>query len=367
MSWRKSFSFLLAVSLMLAASQAQAEDVTVSYTITGSVDTSGRDFVSGGVEADLPTANTIATTQGYGVGGWISGTWRMQPGFAQARGIVAPATADLAYVYTIFDSAGENNPTATVNNLNNGTIGIVSGGGTGIFDATAVPIVRDGDGNWFVANLADAKHVTHTDTTVVWNVSTDITGWQSVDATNQANMNAMASPPVSSALTLTAGATPNWASGIKGAGIFVVTDPGSTVTGNVYAKWAGIVLTEPTAAGTVSVVDGTTPVAPAGTVDFGSTAVGGSALTKTLTVTNESGAALDITGVNVPTGYTVTQALPAQLATGASADLIISLDTDNVGTFSGDVTIDLTTLADFVFSVTGTISPPASVREWRQF
>lgn len=81
--------------------------------------------------------------------------------------------------------------------------------------------------------------------------------------------------------------------------------------------------------GAVSLLDGSaTPI------NFGGALVG-ETLTRTFTILNSGTASLNLTGLTLPTGFSLSGALPASLAGGASTPLVIQVNTATPGTFSG--------------------------------
>lgn len=114
------------------------------------------------------------------------------------------------------------------------------------------------------------------------------------------------------------------------------------------------------------IADGdSTPSSVDGT-DFGfapQTSVSQARILRTFNVANAGDATLTISGVTVPSGFTVTTALPASLAPGASAPLVVGLDLATVGTKSGDVSISSNDpdAATYNFAITGTVSPSPNI------
>lgn len=96
--------------------------------------------------------------------------------------------------------------------------------------------------------------------------------------------------------------------------------------------------------------------------DFGSVAVGASAISKTYTVANSGGLTLTISSVTVPTGYEIDGASQISgsgttIATGSSKTLTVNLLTASAGTKAGDVTINSDDASEtaFNFAITGTV------------
>jgi len=91
-----------------------------------------------------------------------------------------------------------------------------------------------------------------------------------------------------------------------------------------------------TAAPEIQVLDGTTDIADGTTsaIDFGSALIGGT-LNKTFTVNNLGTAALNLSNLTLPTGFSLVGNLPASVAANASATLQVQVDTATAGNLSG--------------------------------
>ncbi len=92
--------------------------------------------------------------------------------------------------------------------------------------------------------------------------------------------------------------------------------------------------------------------------DFGATDEGGLTISRTFTVANSGDKVLTIGSVTVPTGYTITTALPSTIDLASNAPLIVRLDTGTPGVKSGPVSIasDDPDTPKFEFFVTGTVN-----------
>ncbi|MEG4549749.1 choice-of-anchor D domain-containing protein, partial [Microcoleus sp. N9_B2] len=86
----------------------------------------------------------------------------------------------------------------------------------------------------------------------------------------------------------------------------------------------------------IQVLDGTTDIADgtASTIDFGSGLIGAT-LNKTFTVKNLGTAALSLSNLTLPTGFSIVGNLPTTLAAGASANLQVQVDTATAGNKTG--------------------------------
>ncbi|MEG4345000.1 choice-of-anchor D domain-containing protein, partial [Microcoleus sp. A003_D6] len=91
-----------------------------------------------------------------------------------------------------------------------------------------------------------------------------------------------------------------------------------------------------TAAPEIQVLDGTTDIADGTTsaIDFGSALIGGT-LNKTFTVKNLGTAALNLSNLTLPTGFSLVGTLPTTVAAGASANLQVQVDTATAGNKTG--------------------------------
>lgn len=103
--------------------------------------------------------------------------------------------------------------------------------------------------------------------------------------------------------------------------------------------------------------DGDTEPREGNGTNFGSTAQNGSTISRTFNVANVGSAVLTISGATVPTGFTITTALPATIAAGASAPLVVRLDVASTGTKSGNVSISSNDADEgtFTFAITGEV------------
>jgi len=81
--------------------------------------------------------------------------------------------------------------------------------------------------------------------------------------------------------------------------------------------------------GTTDIVDGTTSA-----IDFGSVIAGGT-LNKTFTVKNLGTGVLNLSNLTLPTGFSSVATLPATVAPGASANLLLQVDTTAAGNKTG--------------------------------
>jgi cyclophilin family peptidyl-prolyl cis-trans isomerase len=94
-----------------------------------------------------------------------------------------------------------------------------------------------------------------------------------------------------------------------------------------------------------------------GTIDFGAQFTGAPAPQRSITLTNRSATAVTISGTTLPTGFTTVTALPGTLAPGASATLVVQMDTSTGAQKFGTLTIDTSdpSLPAFAVTLNGTV------------
>ena len=88
----------------------------------------------------------------------------------------------------------------------------------------------------------------------------------------------------------------------------------------------------------MSLADSGAAIANGGSDAFGSVLVGASD-SKTFTVSNTGTAALSVSAITLPSGYSLQTTLPLSIAAGDSATFTVALDTSTAGTFSGPMSI----------------------------
>ncbi len=109
-----------------------------------------------------------------------------------------------------------------------------------------------------------------------------------------------------------------------------------------------------------NIADGDTSAESADGTNFGSFSQGASAVTRSFTVKNSGTGTLTTSGLVVPTGFTLVEPLATSIAPNSSDTFSVRLDTNSVGTKTGDIRFT-TNDADepvFNFSVTGSIQEP---------
>lgn len=122
----------------------------------------------------------------------------------------------------------------------------------------------------------------------------------------------------------------------------------------------------------IGVADGLTPLVSgqAQAVALGGAALNAVAPSKTFTVSNPGDAPLAITGVTLPAGVKLVQALPASIPAGGSASLVVALDTAALKAVSGSIAVSSSAAASpFTIPVTGTVygkpsTPTGMVASW---
>jgi len=104
--------------------------------------------------------------------------------------------------------------------------------------------------------------------------------------------------------------------------------------------------------GTVDIADGMT------TIDFGNTIVGNT-LTETFTIQNIGTAALNLSNLELPDGFSLVGTLPTSVAANASTTITVALNTNTPGTYSGSLILSNndSNESPFDFAITGIIKP----------
>ena len=122
----------------------------------------------------------------------------------------------------------------------------------------------------------------------------------------------------------------------------------------------------------IAVADGVTAItsAQAQAVSLGAAALNAVATSKTFTIRNPGDVSLSITGVTLPAGVKLVQALPASIPAGSSANLIVALDTAVVKVVSGSIAIASAAAGSpFLIPVSGSVygkpsAPTGVVTAW---
>lgn len=96
--------------------------------------------------------------------------------------------------------------------------------------------------------------------------------------------------------------------------------------------------------------------------DFGTITAGGSTVTRTFTVTNDGDADLTTSSLSVPTGFTITEALDATISASSNDTFSVRLDNVDVGTKTGQISIDNNDADEdpYNFTITGEVSAAAA-------
>ncbi|AVH62956.1 choice-of-anchor D domain-containing protein [Nostoc sp. 'Peltigera membranacea cyanobiont' N6] len=109
--------------------------------------------------------------------------------------------------------------------------------------------------------------------------------------------------------------------------------------------------------GTVDIVDGSTTA-----INFGDI-VAGNTLTKTFTIKNTGTAALNLSNLKLPDGFSLVGTLPTSVAANASTAITVALDTTKPGTYSGSFTLNNNDSDEspFDFAISGIVKPKTKV------
>jgi hypothetical protein len=143
---------------------------------------------------------------------------------------------------------------------------------------------------------------------------------------------------------------------VSGTMALTTNDPSNT-TFNV--SLSGTVTVPP--APIMSLYDGSTQIANGGSDSFGSVTQGGSD-SKTFTVKNTGNAALTVSAVNPPTGFSLQTSTPLTVPAGSSQTFVVQMSTATVGSLSGTMTITDTDSnnSPYNVSLSGTVTAPSA-------
>lgn len=136
------------------------------------------------------------------------------------------------------------------------------------------------------------------------------------------------------------------------------TNDYGTTTSDHLPVFTRFLLTKPV----IKVADGMTNIAnnTATITDLGLTTVG-TAITKSITINNTGNAVLNLSGLTLPTGFSLVGTLPTGIAAGGNATLQIRLDATTAGTFQGNlqVTTNDVIATPFIFPIKGVVNAVA--------
>jgi Ca2+-binding RTX toxin-like protein len=109
--------------------------------------------------------------------------------------------------------------------------------------------------------------------------------------------------------------------------------------------------------GTVDITDGSTTA-----INFGDV-VAGNTLSKTFTVNNTGTAALNLSNLKLPDGFSLVGTLPTSVAANASTAITVALNTTTPGTYSGSFTLNNndSNESPFDFAISGIVKPKTQV------
>ncbi len=105
--------------------------------------------------------------------------------------------------------------------------------------------------------------------------------------------------------------------------------------------------------GTVDIADGSTTA-----INFGD-AIVGNTLTKTFTIKNTGTAALSLSNLKLPNGFSLVGTLPTSVAANASTTITVALNTTTPGTYGGTLILSNndSNESPFDFAISGTVKP----------
>ncbi|MCC5643848.1 choice-of-anchor D domain-containing protein [Nostoc sp. CHAB 5824] len=111
----------------------------------------------------------------------------------------------------------------------------------------------------------------------------------------------------------------------------------------------------------IQVLDGTVDIADNSTtaINFGEV-IAGSTVTKTFTIKNTGIAALNLSNLKLPDGFSLVGTLPATLAAKTSANITVALNTTTAGTYAGNFSLSNndSNESPFDFAISGKVNAP---------
>ena len=252
-----------------------------------------------------------------------------------AKGTIAYArTADLnsatsGFFYNVtdnfmFDGAGNQYA----------TFGHVIGGGQAILDSYALlPRIAEGGpfGTLPVSSTVGLSSANIRDRLLMLNTATVVASPQTA-----VGLSVVSSDPTIASVVVDAAGKLQLAVG-QTRGTAIITVTGTDLSGALVQDAFIVAVGVPG----IGVADGATALVSGqvNAISLGAAALNAVATSKTFAVTNPGDAPLAITGVTLPAGVKIVQALPASIAAGGFANLIVALDTVALKAVSGSIAI----------------------------
>jgi hypothetical protein len=268
------------------------------------------------------------------------GYWRADP-----DGSVSVANYQLALRRITYVNASEN--PSTVNRV---VTFSVSDGAQSVSATRTVSLTAVND----PPTAADNSYAVNQGSTLS---ATDTTG--STGSTNDDSVLRNDTDPENNTLSATIVDGPTHASSftLNSDGTFTYTHNGDAATSDSFTYFASdstdpsniatvtITITSPEVmvlGNGVSITNGDVTPGATDFTDFGNVTQGGLPVSRSFTVRNDGSGALNLSGLVVPAGFTITDPLVASLAAGASDTLTVRLDTATSGTKSGQISFTTT-------------------------
>ena len=274
-----------------------------------------------------PNIGTVATTAP------IPLEWA--PDRPNAKGTIAyartsePNSATSGFFFNVTD-----NPMFDGTGNQYATFGHVIGGGQAILDAYAkLPRIAEGGpfGTLPVSSTVGLSSANIRDRLLMLNTATVVASPQTA-----VGLSVVSSDPTIASVVVDAAGKLQLAVG-QTRGTAIITVTGTDLSGASVQDAFTVAVGVPG----IAVADGATALVggQVNAISLGAAALNAVATSKTFAVTNPGDAPLAITGVTLPAGVKIVQALPASIAAGGFANLIVALDTVALKAVSGSIAI----------------------------
>jgi len=291
-----------------------------------------------------PNIGTVATTAP------IPLEWA--PDRPNAKGTIAyartsePNSATSGFFFNVTD-----NPMFDGTGNQYATFGHVIGGGQAILDAYAkLPRIAEGGpfGTLPVSSTVGLSSANIRDRLLMLNTATVVASPQTA-----VGLSVVSSDPTIASVVVDAAGKLQLAVG-QTRGTAIITVTGTDLSGASVQDAFTVAVGVPG----IAVADGATALVSGqvNAISLGAAALNAVATSKTFAVTNPGDAPLAITGVTLPAGVKIVQALPASIAAGGFANLIVALDTVALKAVSGSIAITSSASSTpFSIPVTGVV------------
>ena len=348
-----NFTFTLSTNVTLVA------NFLPLYTVTVSASPSNAGTVSPGSTNQSGSTITVVATNnaGYVFTGWTSNNVPVvsTTNFTFTLNTNVTLVANFLPLYTVTVSAAPSNA------------GTVSPGSTKQSGSTVTVVATNNAGYVFTGwtsngvptvSTTNFTFTLSTNVTLVANFLPLYTVTVSASPANGGTVSHGGTNPSGSTITVIATNNSGYVfTGWTSNGIAAVSTPNFTFT---LATNVALVANFQAASSQIQVFDGTNAIAngQATPVGFASAEQNQTGSTVTFTVTNSGGQPLDLTGIAVPSGYTLNTNFPATIPAGSNGVFTVQLTATAMGAYEGNISITNNSPGNspFSFPITGTVT-----------